>query len=242
MGNKPVNFVSLWDAARFTNWLTSGNTETGVYNLGGVRFPTNDSITRDITAWNAGGVAIASADEWYKAAYYSGSAAGADGDGYWTYAHQSNALTTADANYGDSGVGTVTDVGLYSDAASYYGTFDQVGNVMEWNEAIFGDNRSLRGGSYFGNLFLQSGSQYSFEANSGSNDIGFRITSLAPIPEPSAYAAIVGMLGLSIALCRRKRRGTLLNVNAFPPRVAEGDYHQLLMKAPSASSGVSNPR
>lgn len=26
MGNRPVNYVSFWDAARFTNWLTTGNT------------------------------------------------------------------------------------------------------------------------------------------------------------------------------------------------------------------------
>lgn len=33
MADKPVNFVSFWDAERFTNWLTSGDTETGVYVL-----------------------------------------------------------------------------------------------------------------------------------------------------------------------------------------------------------------
>ncbi|MBM3861501.1 MAG: hypothetical protein FJ395_17895 [Verrucomicrobia bacterium] len=29
----PVNFVSWYDAARFTNWLTTGNTESGVTPL-----------------------------------------------------------------------------------------------------------------------------------------------------------------------------------------------------------------
>ncbi len=63
MANKPVNFVSFWDAARFTNWLTSGDTETGVYvlTLTGI---SNNTITRDATAWNVGGVAITSENEW----------------------------------------------------------------------------------------------------------------------------------------------------------------------------------
>lgn len=78
-GDKPVNFVSFWDAARFTNWLTSGNTETGVYRLNNVTNPVNNTITRDATAWANGGVAIASENEWYKAAYYDGNG------GYFDY-------------------------------------------------------------------------------------------------------------------------------------------------------------
>ena len=39
MGNKPVNFVSFWDAARFANWLHNGqgaaDTENGAYTLTG---------------------------------------------------------------------------------------------------------------------------------------------------------------------------------------------------------------
>ena len=39
MGNKPVNYVSWYDAARFTNWLGNGqgasSTETGSYTLSG---------------------------------------------------------------------------------------------------------------------------------------------------------------------------------------------------------------
>ena len=75
MGDRPVNFVGFWDAARFSNWLTNGqgngSTETGVYTLGDVTNPLNDTVTRNAEAWNAGGVAVASEDEWYKAAYFS---------------------------------------------------------------------------------------------------------------------------------------------------------------------------
>ncbi len=33
--NKPVNFISWYDAVRFTNWLTSGTTESGTYAITG---------------------------------------------------------------------------------------------------------------------------------------------------------------------------------------------------------------
>jgi formylglycine-generating enzyme required for sulfatase activity len=210
--NKPVHSVSFWDAARFSNWLTngqgSGDTESGVYNLGGVANPTNDTITRDMTAWANGGVAIASQNEWYKAAYYSGSPTGADGDGYWLYPTQSNSITTAEANFNNT---TLTDVGTYSDFASHYGTFDQAGNLFEWNDTIVGTTeRVLRGGSvFFPASFQASSFRIGSEPDGTSDTFGFRVSSLQPIPEPSIYAAIVGFLALTMTIARRKRRGAL---------------------------------
>lgn len=55
----PVNYVSFWDAARFANWLTTGNTETGVYELTPTGI-TENTVTRNETVWENGGVAIAS--------------------------------------------------------------------------------------------------------------------------------------------------------------------------------------
>ena len=155
-------------------------------------------------------MAIASENEWYKAAYYQPFAAGGDTDSYWLYPTASNSITTADANYGGS-VGTVTDIGAYSGDASYYGTFDQGGNVFEWNdEILFTSNRGLRGGSFgSGDSGLQSSSRLSANSASGNNTIGFRVSSLAPIPEPSAYAAVLGVLGLTLALTRHNWRRTL---------------------------------
>lgn len=225
MADKPVNYVSFWDAARFTNWLTSGDTEDGVYELTSSGININ-TITRDTTAWNAGGVAIASENEWYKAAYYDGSG------GYYDYPTQSNsaptvatANSTGDisnpgtnvANYAsgadwNSQNGNVTTVGSAgAGSASHYGTFDQGGNVWEWNdEILFTSDRGLRGGSFGSNAnALQSSNRNFGNPAGGSADLGFRVSSLAPIPEPSAYAAILGCLGLALALTRRKGRGTL---------------------------------
>ncbi len=67
--NRPVNFVSYWDACRFANWLHNGqgngDTETGAYALNGYNGFDGRNIQRSTEArW-----AITSEDEWYKAAY-----------------------------------------------------------------------------------------------------------------------------------------------------------------------------
>ena len=80
--NRPVNWVSFWDACRFANWLNNGQqgagtTEYGTYSLNGEGNPSNSSITRNTGAtW-----AVASEDEWYKAAFYDPNKAGGRGTG-----------------------------------------------------------------------------------------------------------------------------------------------------------------
>ena len=204
-GDKPVNFVSFWDAARFTNYLTTGDTESGVYVLTPTEI-SNNAITRNETAWNAGGVAVVSDDEWYKAAYYKG---GSTNAGYWDYAHQSDTIGTADANYADS-VGTVADVGTYSDSVSYYGTYDQNGNVVEQTDTWAGANRFLRGGAFISTVDILESSYRNYGVPTHeSTYLGFRVSSLGTIPEPSSYAAMFGCLALTVAIIRRKGRRTL---------------------------------
>ena len=212
MDNKPVNFVSFWDAARFANWLTNGqgngDTENGVYDL------TNNVPTRNLEAWKNGGWAIASENEWYKAAYYDG-----DEDRYFDYATQSDIAPTPElpaggnnsANYLDINEGSpmLTDVGAYVDSGSSYGTFDQGGNVWEWNEAIIyvGDTpqRGLRGGAahYTSNDMRSSYRDKNISTLEGPA-LGFRVSYFEAVPEPSAYASILGCLALALALTRRK--------------------------------------
>ena len=219
--NKPVNFVSFWSAARFANWLTNGqgtgDTESGVYNLNGVSIPVNTDITRDAAAWSAGGVAIASEDEWYKAAYYSGSDTGADGDGYWLYPTQSNTMSRDQANYDNSDddmdyIAGVSDVGSFYSHTSYYGTMDQGGNLNEMLDTIRATNqgyRDMRGGNYLGQPDLLGSDQTSFgwiDPHIPHYKAGFRLTSLEAIPEPSRAVALLGSLTLLIALVRRGDR------------------------------------
>jgi formylglycine-generating enzyme required for sulfatase activity len=109
--------------------------------------------------------------------------------------------------------GNVTSVGTAgAGSASFYGTFDQGGNIYEWNEAIISANRVLRGGSW------PSGSvgdlAASFRISGVPSDeliyIGFRVASLESVPEPSSVAlAGIGAVVLTLFARRRFQKGTV---------------------------------
>ena len=169
MGNRPVVFISWFDAARFSNWLANGqgdgDTETGSYNLNGASsgmiLPNADAKVR-----------LPSEDEWYKAAYYNAATST-----YSLYPNGQNSITAANANYGSK---DSTDVGTYKGDQSMFGTFDQGGNVWEWNDAVMGPSRGLRGGSYVSSIsHLTSSHRFygDLRGSAGYND-GFRLASV----------------------------------------------------------------
>ena len=183
--NRPVQFVSFWDACRFANWLHngqgSGDTETGAYTLtpGGI---SANTITRN-AGWQW---AVTSEDEWYKAAYHQPASAGGDVDNYWLYPTSSNTITTAQANYNNS-IASTTPVGSYG--ANFYGTFDMAGNVMEWNEAIVGSTRGIRGGAYATSFFDLRAGIRGYDNPTSESYIGFRVSQAVVVPECPACAA-----------------------------------------------------
>ena len=191
--NKPVVHVSWFDAARFANWMMNGqgggDMETGAYTLNGA---TSGIITANIGAQ----VYLPSEDEWYKAAYYS-----AANTSYSLYPNGQNTITTADANYGGA-VGSTTNVGTYSSDPSSYGTFDQGGNVWEWNDAVIsGSSRGRRGGSFSGSeIDLLPSGQSDSGPTRENTFFGFRVAS---VPEPTSL--LLTMLAGGVMLARRKR-------------------------------------
>ena len=216
-GNRPITYVSWFDAARFANWMNNGatngaSTETGAYTLNGA--------TSGIFTVNPGATwFLPSEDQWYKAAYYKG---GGTNAGYWVYPTQSDSApgnniggAANQANYRSINIYAVTqsasysstqnyltDGGVFSNSGSAYGTFDQAGNVWEWNDAVIGSSRGLRGGSW--NDFVVTDLLSSFRSNvvpSGEgNDRGFRVAS---VPEPSTYALVL-MAGAGWLVWRRR--------------------------------------
>ena len=192
MENRPVVYVSWFDAARFSNWLGNGrgnaSTENGAYTLLG--------HTSGIIMINTGAKAwIPNENEWYKAAYYNGATST-----YSLYPNGQNSITTADANYSNS-IGASTDVGTYNSDLSSYGTFDQGGNVWEWNDAVDGWSRGIRGGCWDASVVsLPSSSRYFDVSSYELYSIGFRVAS---IPEPTSM--LQSMVAGGVMLIRRKR-------------------------------------
>ncbi len=225
MGDKPVNYVSWFDAARVSNWLMNGgtsssSTETGAYTLIG------GQTTGNAPAVNSGATFyIPTENQWYKAAYYTG---GSTNAGYWDYGTQSDSLPPAVtagltgigssgstgnfANY-NSGAdwngqdGNVTTVGT-NGGASAYGAFDMSGNAYEWNDLTGapGSSRGLRGGDWLSTNalpFLASSFSNSINAATETDTFGFR---LAAVPEPSTcIMALAGLACGGYSLFRRRR-------------------------------------
>jgi len=200
----PVNWVSWYDALRFANWLQNGQptgaqdnttTEDGAYDMS-----LGSSVVRKAGAT----IFLTSEDEWYKAAYYD-----ALSTSYYDYPAGSDVLTTcaapgATANTAncDDAVGDLTDVGSYTGSASPYGTFDQGGNVWEWNEVIENSHRGLRGGGFGNDPGKLAASLWAHtQPTSEGLDVGFRV---AMIPEPSA--ALLRTAALLTVLAARRRR------------------------------------
>jgi sulfatase modifying factor 1 len=215
--NRPVNWVSWGDAARFANWLYNGQptgpqnlstTEDGSYYLNGA---TTDAQLLAVTRKANATWVIPSEDEWYKAAYHKND--GVTGN-YWDYPTETNSVPSNDlinpdpgnnANFYQSGytIGGYdrTEVGEFENSESPYETFDQGGNVWEWNEAVIGPYRGVRGGAFSGVEDLLSASRRDRAVPSLEYyGFGFRV---ALVPEPAALV----MLVLGSALTLRRKRG-----------------------------------
>ncbi|MDR2430369.1 MAG: formylglycine-generating enzyme family protein [Puniceicoccales bacterium] len=207
--NFPVRYVSLLDAKRFCNWLTSFKnngpllTETGTYAL--IPYQAsytgyNDDKTTPVaraprldSAWQTGGVALLTVTEWEKAAYFDPNKGG--GPGFWNYATTAalkvgnpTALdlpSTDLANY-DNFYGSTTAVDLFEQFASAYGVVDMNGNVFEWTDIFRSDgtdNHFVYGGNFssVASILGKGKQQYTkFYERSISN--GIRVASRDALP------------------------------------------------------------
>ena len=218
--NRPVNYVSWGDAARFANWLHNGQptgaqdlstTEDGAYYLNGA---TTDAALLAVKREADWKWAVTSEDEWYKAAYYKG---GSTNAGYWDYPTSSNNVPSNEvvwpdvgnnANYQQNGltIGSPyyrTEVGEFENSESPYGTFDQGGNVWEWNESIIqSTNRGLRGGYFMGgvNGDMEASKRNYLNPSIDTGGVGFRVVE---VPEPASMALLA--LG-GLAMLRRRNK------------------------------------
>lgn len=205
--NRPVNLVSFWDAARFANWLhnggESGDTETGAY----VNIGNSATFARQPGAL----FFIPTEDEWYKAAYHKNGAT----DDYFEYPTGSDSVPSKYLNQGGNNATfyasgyTIgfphyrTEAGAHKNSESPYDTFDQGGNVQEWNETVIGSNRGLRGGAFVYNGSILSASiRGSSSPATELTTLGFRV---ATIPEPGSLAMLAGLAVMGLVWWRRRK-------------------------------------
>jgi formylglycine-generating enzyme required for sulfatase activity len=231
-GDKPVVFVSFFDAIRFTNWVNNGATPTSTTESGAYTLASGNSVTR-----NAGALwFLPSENQWYKAAYYDPSTST-----YFDYPTKSNSppnnqLPSADsgnsANYFNGnftvdpdGSYPFTPVGAYSLSKSAYGTADQAGNASEWTESFGSSNttRITRGGAFDTDATqLNAASRTPSGLTTEIEDIGFR---LATIAVPGDYN-VNGVVDAADYVLWRKNLGqsvTLPN-DSTPGSVTNADY------------------
>ncbi|MEO1717608.1 MAG: SUMF1/EgtB/PvdO family nonheme iron enzyme [Planctomycetota bacterium] len=242
MGNKPVNYVSWYDAARMCNWLTNGQgsavTESGVYTFDGVSSVV--AITRNLA--DPTQAFLPTEDEWYKAAYHQPADLGRDADDYWLYATENNstpavAIAASNGDVANPGVGVVNYASSANwngvsgnvtsvrsaGAASFYGAFDMNGNVSEWNETLVDLSRGFRGGGVNSSASgLESLARRDFPPTEERLSLGFRLASpvcLADVnddglADPADFNAWVLAFNSNAAACDQNGDG-LCNPSDF---------------------------
>jgi len=206
-------------------------TENGAYALNGAM--SGVGFARNLINPNTGLAAswyIPTGDEWSKAAYFDASSG--NYYDYPTQTYQGPGDTKGDApgttvgnsfnqaNYYTGGYFSLIDdpiynsnenyltsVGAFSGSQSFYGTFDQGGNVAEWTDSIWSGRYELRGGGWPDNWsHLVAGVVSVNESSTHEAFLGFRLVSVNVVPEPSTAVLIfivgAGFLGWNI---RRSR-------------------------------------
>ena len=227
IGTHPATGMSWNEAARFVNWLNTSQSYAPAYKFTLQPGDGDYTANANIVLWQVGDTGydasnpyrnsaahyfLPSENEWYKAAYYSGS-----GSTYYDYATQQNAPTTPTA----VGSGTAAGSAVYGQSSgtgpanidqagglSHYGTMGQNGNVWELQESAFtapndssSEDRAFRGGNWDDpELILRSSFRFNFDPTGELDFVGFRVAS---VPEPSCA---VLMLGSGLILLARRRR------------------------------------
>jgi formylglycine-generating enzyme len=221
-----ARFVNWLQNGQPVGTQNATTTEQGAYTLNGALGGTGYS--RNVN-WI---YALPSENEWYKAAYHQPASQGGDSDNYWLYPTANNGIPNSrngsasdpnSANFirndgianGFNGGYAVTDstgnfpsqnyltaAGVFSVADSFYGTFDQGGNVWEWSNAVIGSSRGLRGGSWnYDEVLMRStyGNAFTTSPADELSNVGFRV---AIVPEPSVGA--LAALGTTLLFWRRR--------------------------------------
>jgi formylglycine-generating enzyme required for sulfatase activity len=197
--NAPASYVSLYEARKYCNWLTTEDVNSGYYGNGGNNM---SGLSHDAYA-AANGLTyfLPTEDEWYKAAYFKT-------DAYSLYANGTDTVptqgTTDGWNYYNSGY--VNSSPNYTWTAGYggveqNGTYDMMGNVWEWMEDSGGVFRG--GGCNISEYYLRSSSRLDGrDPSDEGSSVGFRVVA---IPEPASAMLVFFGAGVGMVIHRVRR-------------------------------------
>lgn len=235
--DRPITFVSWWDAVRFANWMSNGQpsglqtaatTENGAYTL----LPPYDHATVAKNAINPNTRRpplwwLPTENEWYKAAYYNPTRnAGAGGYHFYPiqspldnvpYSAGNGGASSPDPSLSgnfrrDDGIANgyndgyamtgssvypasnaLAKVGSYGSAPTYYGTYDQGGNVLEITDGVLDGGGTLyrvgRGGSWFDDeSVMRSTFRLNLSPLAEAVGVGFRLATVERAPQRIRFA------------------------------------------------------
>ena len=232
----PSHGVSWYEAAQFVNWLNTSTGHHAAYSFTGTQGTSDYALATWSAAEAAGGTNLyrhkdtfyflPTEDEWVKAAYWNGTT-------LQEYATKDNSIPSewtptggpnsdgqaAGWNYGwaypDNGPVNLQpwDVTAGYSPEELNGTYDMMGNILEWMESPYSDpnyatgsSRVGRGGSWarFPSFDLAASDRYEHNPTDESFlNTGFRVAS---VPEPGSISLLVmGAFGFLAHGWRRRK-------------------------------------
>ncbi len=252
-GDQPVVNMTWHTAAQYANWLTSADINVGAYTISG---GTVTAIDRSFRNGNGQVYLLPTENEWYKAAYFTGS-------GYSLYANGSALapVQNGDANYGqgegDPTWGNTSPWTVGTGSMEQNGTYDMGGNVWEWLESTYGgeaynpgdsnQKMAFHGGDAEQYIVRLQATDRTYDLR--GNAYGLTGIRIVAIPEPGTIS-LMSLSTISLFATRRIRRRkqagkTLFPIgrehvcDAFEERVvygeADGDYLTELARVFKAS-------
>lgn len=171
----PVVGVSWYEAAAYANWLTSllQNPEPLP--------PAQQGLVADLQAAGLKTCRLPTHEEWVRLA------GGVGNSRYpWDKPDQPEIKAAADvvqrANVSETDIGQTSPAGLFPAGASHpFGLMDLAGNVWEWTEMWYDDNKAARvlcGGSWhFGHYYARVAAHNRHDPDDSDTIIGFRVVS-----------------------------------------------------------------
>jgi hypothetical protein len=150
--NEPVVFVSLLDATRYCNWLSTGKTETGVYDIRKIQRFDDVSLQPAASDINSAEGAklyfLPNRNQWYKAGYYDAQSQ--------TYRKYDN---------------------IKANEPSAYGTTQQNTKAREWIETPYRQYRRNMGISWdrTDDRYHNPANWHATRVDDSDDDLGFRV-------------------------------------------------------------------